>query len=90
MMSRVTDNEAIQAARALKGYCASHAICAGCVFQKTNRSTVCGIISPPTWSIPDLTPVESQDSKRLREREEFLGRRRSEKAQKISQSDKRR
>lgn len=72
-MSRITGNEAIQAARALKGYCASHAICTGCVFQKANGSTVCGITSPPIWSIPDPTPVESQDSKRLREREEFFG-----------------
>lgn len=71
-MSRITDNEAIQAARALKGYCASHAICDGCVFRKANECTVCGITSPPTWSIPDPSPVESQDSKRLREREEFF------------------
>lgn len=74
-MSRITDNEAIQAARALKEYCDSHTGCDECVFRKHGKYTRCGLISPPIWSIPDLapTPAESQDSKRLREREEFFG-----------------
>ena len=48
-MGRITDNEAVQAAKALKEYCASHTICDGCVFRKPNPYKICGLTSPPIW-----------------------------------------
>lgn len=71
MMSRVTDNEAIQAARALKGYCDSNAICNRCMFYN-HKISQCSVPFPYAWEIHDLIPEESQDSKHLREREEFF------------------
>ena len=72
-MSRITDNEAIQAAKALEAYCESFRCCDECMFYV--RSPVgCAIKGPYEWSIPDPVPEpsESRDSKRLREREEFF------------------
>ena len=70
-MSRITDNEAIQAAKALEAYCDAHKICEGCQFWDINNHP-CGIKSPYDWTIPNPASAEFQDSKRLREREEFF------------------
>lgn len=72
-MSRITDNEAIQAEKLLKEYCESWGYCEECVFL-VYSPVGCAINDPYEWSIPDPvpTPSESQDSKRLREREEFF------------------
>lgn len=81
-MSRITDNEAIQAAKALEAYCESFRYCDECMFYV--RSPVgCAIEGPYEWSIPDPDPepAESRDSKRLREREEFFSGTYEERAQ---------
>ena len=68
-MSRITDNEAIRAARVLEEYCDSKHECSECRFFIGGD---CGIWDPYDWKIPTLPSTESQDSKRLREREEFF------------------
>ena len=81
-MSRITDNEAIQAAKVLKEYCVSWGYCEECVFL-VYSPVGCAINDPYEWSIPDPVPAppESQDSKRLREREEFFSGTYEERAQ---------
>lgn len=37
IMSRITDNEAIQAAKALEAYCISNHECDGCIFLRQRR-----------------------------------------------------
>lgn len=68
-MSRITDNEAIQAAKALEAYCMANHECDGCIFYDRGE---CGVWDPYDWKIPDQALAESRDSKRLREREEFF------------------
>ena len=71
-MSRITDNDAIQAAKVLKDYCGSIQYCTDCIFYKCHPLLSCNYDTPADWVIPDFIPEESQDSKRLREREEFF------------------
>lgn len=70
-MGKITYNEVIQAAKILNEYCISHVPCKRCMFYSYNLHQ-CSIIRPYAWNIPDPAAKETEDSKRMRDREEFF------------------